>query len=247
MMTTIRTPDTTTPAASTPRLTKHDRVALEAIQIAAALPGKWTVGRGRDSGEVADLLCLSTGFSIGLAVWQQRAWGYHLIPGEVPRELLDVWVWQERGEEDPFSGFAVGTPAAEVASYIHQHLIPTFHKLLTRARTIKRERIDARERQRVVREQVATQLQARFPGETGRDRKWPERVSVYYLGFDDLMRIELTMPINDAIACAPRIAQALAQSPDAAADSTPAGLQAPSQHDRDRPPNTPEGSEPAIT
>lgn len=206
-MTTTTTPDLadTTPSAP-PRMTKHERVALDAIHIAAALPGRWTLGRGRNRWEVADFLCLETAIQIGVLPWERRAWGYHLIPGEVPRWLRDVFVWP--GEHDP--GFAVGTPAAEVAAYIHDTLIPRYHRALAQAETAHRERAETRARERAARDQIAEQLQRGFPPEPDHDPRWPERARIYYLGFDDLIRIQLTMPVDDAIARAPALARALA-------------------------------------
>ncbi|TKG60944.1 hypothetical protein [Prauserella endophytica] len=210
-MTTTTTPETThaTTPSVPPRMTKHDRVALDAIHIAAALPGRWTLGRGRNRYEVADLLCLDTGTRIGVLPWERRAWGYDLVPGEVPRWLRDVFVWPREHDPDAHPGFAVGTPAAEVAAYIHDTLLPRYHRALAQAETAKRERDATRARERAARDQIAEQLQRGFPPEPDHDPRWPERVQIYYLGFDDLMRIQLTMPVDDAIARAPALARAL--------------------------------------
>ncbi|MFE0025473.1 hypothetical protein [Amycolatopsis sp. NPDC059021] len=202
------------PDAAPPRITKYDRVALDAIHIAAALPGRWTLGRGRDAGEVADLLCLDTGIRIGVRPWDRRAWGYHLVPGEIPRWLWDVFPWPGEHDPDAHPGFAVGTPAAEVATYIHDTLIPRYHRALAQAETAKRERDETRARERAARNQIAAQLQRGFPPASDHDPHWPERVQVYYLGIHDLMRIQLTMPVDHAIARAPALARALGASVD---------------------------------
>ncbi len=206
-------PDTApVPVTSPRRLTKGERVALKAIDIAAALPGKWTIGRGRHDGEVADLRCLNTGLSIGFYVVEQRACAYTLGPGEVPTELLGDFVWQAGGEKNPSPDFAVGTPATEVAAFIHEQLIPYFSERLARAQTAKRERSEARAREYAARTRLVAQLKSVFPTATDRNPRWPEWVRIHYLGFDDLMQINLTMPIDDAVAFVPRLAQAMEET-----------------------------------
>lgn len=206
----------TAPRTTRPRITKEDRVALDAIHIATALPGNWTVGRGRHPDEVADLRCLNTGIRIGLQPWQHRAWGYHLVPGDVPRDLNAFFVWPREYQRNPDPGFAVGAPATEVATYIHEHLIPRYHQALARAETTKRERAATRAREQAARDQIAAQLERAFPPVA--NERSPQHVRIHYLGYDDLMRIQLTMPIDDAIARAPALAHALS----AAADDTAA-------------------------
>lgn len=208
--------------ATRPRITKDDRVALDAIHIATALPGNWTVGRGRHPGEVADLRCLHTGLRIGLHPWERRAWGYQLVPGDVPRDLHAFFAWPREYEQDAHPGFAVGTPATEVATYIHEHLIPRYHQALARAETTKCERAETRAREQAARDYIAAQLERAFLLTADQVERRPEHVRIYYLGYGDLMRIQLTMPIDDAIARAPALAHTLgAPADDTTALPTP--------------------------
>ncbi|ANN21127.1 hypothetical protein SD37_39775 [Amycolatopsis orientalis] len=183
------------------RISKEDRVALAAIDVATALPGKWTVGRGRDRDQVADVVCLATGVSVGFQpVPGPGAWCYQLVPGDLPRELDDVFLWHRR---DPFPvvRFAVGAPAAEVATHIHQRLIPAFHQWLDRAQTARRERLQAQTRQYKAQREIADKLESAFP-------QAPEPARIYFLR-DDRMSITLTMSVDDALARIPALAQAL--------------------------------------
>ena len=204
-------PDTsadTEPSATPPRITKNDRVALDAVHIAAALPGHWTVGRGSSYGEVADLECLSTGVRIGLSPWRHRAWGYHLLPGGVPNGLWEDFRWSCEDEEDAHPGFAVGATAAEVATYIHETFIPRYHRALARAEKAKHERDEACARQHAARDQVAAQLQNEIASPS-EDPLQPATVNVHYMRYSDRMRIEVILPVGDAIARAPALAHAL--------------------------------------
>ncbi|WP_215545015.1 hypothetical protein [Amycolatopsis sp. CA-230715] len=196
------------------RITKYDRIALDPIHVAAALAGRWTLGRGRASGDVADLLCLDTGIRIGFRAWDRRAWGYHLIPGEIPRPLWGMFVWKHD------QGFAVGTPAVEVATYIDDTLIPRYHQALADAETAKRERDDALARSRAARDHLAEQLEHGFPAQSDHDRLRPKRVRIDYVVLKDFMRIQLTLPVEEAIARAPALARALGASVDDTAASS---------------------------
>ncbi|GAA1020460.1 MULTISPECIES: hypothetical protein [Amycolatopsis] len=226
---------TTEPAHGVPpRLTKHDRVALGAIRIAAALPGRWTVGRGRTSDQVADLLCLDTGFRIGLVPWDRRAWGYHLVPGPVPPRLREVfmWPWPHGPGEDDYPGFAVRTPAAEVAAYIHDVFVPAYRQALARAETDRPVRDQAHARGQAARDRVATQLLDEITSVCRSEK--PRRVkpvAVRYWRHSDLIEIQLTLPVDDAIARAPALARALGAPVD---DTAPPATAAerPNQNDR---------------
>lgn len=196
---------TTTPTSMTdkpPRITKEDRVALAAIEVATALPGKWTVGRGHyDRDQVADVLCLATGIRVGfLPVQEPGAWRYQLVPGDVPHDLRDAFM-AYFPDEFPVAVFAVGTPATEVATHIQQQLIPAFHQWIDRARLAQRERAEINARLYEARRQITAQLEGAFPPAC-------EPVRIYYMG-DDRMSITLTIPIDDAIARVPALAQAL--------------------------------------
>lgn len=220
-MTTTTEPATTTPdsprdTAQTPppRLTKHDRVALSAVRIAAALPGNWTVGRGRTPHDAADLLCLDTGFRIGLQPWDRRAWGYHLVPDQVPPHLRDVfvWPWPHKHGEDECPGFAVRTPAAKVAAYIHDVFVPAYRQALARAAIDLRERDRAYARGQAARDRIRTQLFEQITSVCRREE--PDRVvpvSVGYRPFSDRIQIELILPVDEAIARAPALARALGE------------------------------------
>ncbi|WP_414944872.1 hypothetical protein [Amycolatopsis sp. cmx-11-32] len=218
----ITAPDTALAVAPAPRVTKYDRVALDAIHVATALPGKWTVGRGRNPDEAADVLCLTTGVRIGFRPRRgPGAWRYDLVPGDVPRDLQDVFVWQHRDAEPSPRSFAVGTPATEVATHIHKHLIPAFHQRLARARIARRERDETHARQHEARRQIADQLESLISPATGDTPRFPRPVRIYCLS-DDLMSIDLTMPIDDAIARAPALAQALGIRADETTTTPPA-------------------------
>ncbi|MEV6905995.1 hypothetical protein [Amycolatopsis sp. NPDC051071] len=207
------TTTTTSPTEKPARISKNDRVALAAIDVANALPGKWTVGRGRDRDEVADIVCLATGVRIGFQpVAGQGAWHYQLIPGDLPRELRDVFLWYRR-DEFPVATYAVATPATEVATHIHQRLIPAFHQWLDRAQTAHRERLENQTRQHEAQREVAEQLEKAFP-------QAPEPVRIYFLR-GDLMSITLTMPTDDALTRIPALAQALRADDATTAPSTP--------------------------
>ncbi|MFI7122667.1 hypothetical protein [Amycolatopsis sp. NPDC049868] len=195
------------------RISKEDRVALAAIDVATALPGKWTVGRGRDRDQVADVVCLATGVSVGFKpVPGPGAWRYRLVPGDLPRELDDAWLWYRR---DPFpvATFAVGAPATEVAAHIHQRLIPAFHQWLDRAQTALRERLQAQTRQCKAQREIADQLESAFP-------QAPQPARIYFMS-GDLVSITLTMAVDDALTRIPALAQALrAEDATTAAPST---------------------------
>ncbi|WP_410658349.1 hypothetical protein [Amycolatopsis sp. lyj-112] len=207
-MTTPPTSPTETPA----RITKDDRIALAAIDVANALPGKWTVGRGRNRDEAADVLCLATGTVIRfLPVQEPGAWRYRLVPGDLPPELRDVFLWYRR-DEVPVATFAVGTPATEVATHIHQQLIPAFHQWVDRARKAQRERAEAHARQHEAYRQIAEQLESTFPSVC-------EPVHIYVNA--DSVHISLTMPIDAALARVPALAQALRADDATTAPSTP--------------------------
>ncbi|MFE6611553.1 hypothetical protein [Amycolatopsis sp. NPDC057786] len=183
------------------RISKEDRVALAAIGVATALPGKWTVGRGRARDQVADVVCLATGVSVGFKpVPGPGAWRYRLVPGDVPRELADPWLWYRR-DPLPFATFAVGTPATEVATHIHQRLIPAFHQWLDRAQTARRERLKTQARQYKARRKIADQLESAF-------LQTPAPAHISYIR-GDLVSITLTIPIDDALTRIPALAQAL--------------------------------------
>ncbi|UUV28582.1 hypothetical protein NQK81_27805 [Amycolatopsis roodepoortensis] len=207
---------TTTAAATADkpaRISKEDRVALAAIDVATALPGKWTVGRGRTRDQVADIVCLATGVSVGFRpVPGPGVWRYRLIPGDFPRELHDVFRWYRR-DKLPVATFAVSTSATEVATHIHQRLIPAFQQWLGRAQTALRDRLETQARQYDARRQIATQLEKAFP-------QAPEPARIYYVA-DDRMSITLTMPIDDALARIPVLAQALSADSATTAPSTP--------------------------
>ncbi|OXM44497.1 hypothetical protein [Amycolatopsis alba] len=192
---------TTVAAADKPaRISKDDRVALAAIDVATALPGKWTVGRGRDRDQVADVVCLATGDRVGFEpVPGPGAWRYRLVPGDLPRELDDVFLWHR----DPFPAatFAVGAPAAEVATDIHQRLIPAFRQWLDRAQTARRERAKTQARLYKAQREIADQLEKAFP-------QAPQPARIYFIS-DDLVSITLTMAADDALARIPVLAQAL--------------------------------------
>ncbi|MEV8609519.1 hypothetical protein AB0383_16570 [Amycolatopsis sp. NPDC051373] len=210
-MATIATPEaahTTAPSTPPPRITKNDRVALVAIHIAAALPGNWTVGRGRDEWEVADLLCLSSGIRIGLHPWDERAWGYYLVP-DVPPRFHGAFRWPTHEFEEGFHpGFAVGAAPAEVATYIHEQLVPQLDQGLARAVAAERER----EQKRAACEEVAVQLRRDLTAALGSEG---QLVRVTYLPritcppSRDEMTIVLTMPVDEAIGRAPALGRAL--------------------------------------
>ncbi|WP_410647997.1 hypothetical protein [Amycolatopsis sp. cmx-4-54] len=204
----------TVAAADKPaRISKNDRVALAAIDVATALPGKWTVGRGRGRNQVADVVCLATGVRVGFEpVPGPGAWHYRLVPGDLPRELDDVFLWYCR---DPFpdATFAVGAPAAEIATDIHQRLIPAFHQWLDRAQTARRERLHAQTRLYKAQRAIADQLEKAFP-------QAPQPARIYFLS-GDLVSITLTMAVDDALARIPALAQALRPDDATTAPSTP--------------------------
>ncbi len=195
---------TTTPTSPTDkpaRIFKNDRIALVAIEIATALPGHWTVGRGYGDDEVADVRCLSTGTRLGFHPLQEPgAWRYTLVPGPMPDDLRDAFTWPYY-DECPVATFAVGAPATEVAIHIQQKLIPALHQWIDRARATRRERTEAQRRVHEVRKQIATQLESEFPPEF-------EPVSIYHLD-DNHVSIRLTMPVDNALARIPVLAQAL--------------------------------------
>ncbi|MGW4826288.1 hypothetical protein ACWEOG_01810 [Amycolatopsis japonica] len=199
------------------RISKEDRVALAAVDVATALPGKWTVGRGRARDQVADVECLATGVSVGFQpVPGPGAWRYWLVPGDVPRELADAWLWY-RKDPLPVATFAVGAPATEVATDIHQRLIPAFHQWLDRAWTARREHLEAQTRKYEAERAIADQLQSAFP-------QAPEPARIYF-GSGDLVSITLTMAFDDALARIPALAQALRADDSTAAPSTPTETQ----------------------
>ncbi|MFC3450777.1 hypothetical protein [Amycolatopsis speibonae] len=209
-MTTTPTP----PIDESARVFKKDRVALAAIEVATALPGHWTVGRGRDFGEVADVLCLATGIHLGfLAVQEPGAWRYTLVPGPVPSDLREAFTWRN-AEEYPTATFTVGTPAIEVATHIQQQLLPAFHLWIDHARAALRKRDKAHERLRKARHQIAAQLHSEFPSPACGSS------AIYYMD-DGRIRITLIMPVDDALARIPALAQALRADDATTAPSTP--------------------------
>ncbi|MEU3622549.1 hypothetical protein BS329_03650 [Amycolatopsis coloradensis] len=208
---------TTSPIDEPARVFKKDRVALAAIEVATALPGHWTVGRGRDFDEVADILCLATGIHLGfLAVQEPGSWRYTLVPGPVPADLREAFTWRN-DDEYPTATFTVGTPATEVATRIQQRLLPAFRQWIDHARATRRERDKARERAREARDRITAQLEGQFLLACG-------SVAVYYRG-DDRMSISLTMPVDDALARIPALAQALRADDATTALSTPTETQ----------------------
>ncbi|MBN6034147.1 hypothetical protein [Amycolatopsis sp. 195334CR] len=200
---------TATSSAPPPRITKFDRVALAAVHIATALPGQWTIGRGCGPDDAADIECLSTGARIALCPWGHRTWGFRLVPCAVPRELVNHFVWPREDDKNAHPGFAVGTPAAEVATYIHEDFLPRYHHALARAEAAKRECDQAEARRRVARAQVAERLHREFSATASERARCQQPVTVHYQAADDLVRIDLVMPLDDAIACTPALARAL--------------------------------------
>ncbi|MFD5089869.1 hypothetical protein ACFWMR_04670 [Amycolatopsis thailandensis] len=206
---------TTVAAADKPaRISKGDRVALAAIDVAIALPGKWTVGRGRGLNEVADVACLATGVRVGFEpVSGPGEWRYRLVPGDLPRELDDVFLWYRRDDPFPVATFAVGAPAAEVATDIHKRLIPAFHQWLDRAQTARRERLQIQTRLHKAQRAIADQLEKAFP-------QAPRPARIFFMS-DDLVSITLTMDVDDALARIPTLAHALRADDATTASSMP--------------------------
>ncbi|MBB5856422.1 hypothetical protein ACFQ05_26445 [Amycolatopsis umgeniensis] len=209
----VMTTTPTSPIDKPARIFKNDRIALAAIEIATALPGHWTVGRGRGDNEVADVRCLSTGIGLGFhPVQEPGAWRYTLVPGPVPYDIRDVFTWQY-SDEYPAATFTVGAPATEVATHIQQKLIPALHQWIDHARATQRERTEAQRRVHEARKQITTQLESEFPPEF-------EPVSVYHLD-DDHVSLRLTMSVDDALTRIPALAQALRADDATTAPSTP--------------------------
>ncbi|MFE5565041.1 hypothetical protein ACFQ68_08620 [Amycolatopsis japonica] len=191
----------TSPTDEPSRIYKKDRVRLAAIDIATALPGHWTVGRGSNFSEVADVVCVATGIRLGfIAVTEPGPWRYTLIPGPTPDDLQDAFMFS-RSDGYPTASFTVGTPVSEVVTHIQQRLIPAFHQWIDDTLAAQHERDKAHYRVREARRQIIEQLEGELRPACG-------SVAIDYAG-DDRMRITLTMPVDDAIARIPVLAQAL--------------------------------------
>ncbi|SFO04950.1 hypothetical protein SAMN05421854_101433 [Amycolatopsis rubida] len=153
-----------------------------------------------------------------------------------------MWPWPHGPGKDDCPGFAVRTPAAEVAAYIHDVFVPAYRQALARAEIDLRERDEAHARRQValakarargqaVRDELATQLlHAIAPTSRCEERGRGKPVSVSYLPYNDVLRIELTLPVDDAIARAPALARALGAPDDDTAPPPPVACARPTEH-----------------
>jgi hypothetical protein len=133
-----------------------------------------------------------------------RAWGYGLYP--LAPAGLGGWSWLEDVPEVPY--FRVGTPAAEAAAHVAEHLLPLYRAQLAHARAARARREQARARDRAAVARMAEALGATEPRIHASNGSFHCRVTdSIAAGIQlpmDSNRIELHMslPVDEAIALA---------------------------------------------
>lgn len=126
---------------TTNRITRRDRILADAAAVADALDGPWTIAT---SIWLAELVLLGPGVErLFVTPSPERPWGYTLWL-DVPRGITG-WRWDVSKHVVP--RFTVGTPAAEVAAHIEEHVLRPFRDELAEALAAKERRAQARARQ----------------------------------------------------------------------------------------------------